>query len=114
MVCDQPPDMGGTDQGMTPPEYLLTSLATCAAYYAVQYLKTRNLPVDGVQVKVSGEKLREPARVGNFRIEVTAPGLDPHHEAGMLRTVRSCLIHATLVCEPDIETVLHTGVEARV
>ena len=26
VICDQPPDNGGSDSGMTPPEYLLVSL----------------------------------------------------------------------------------------
>ena len=43
VMCDQPVDNGGSDAGMSPPEFLLASLATCAAYYAVQYLKTRQL-----------------------------------------------------------------------
>ena len=43
IVCDQPADNGGEDTGMTPPEFLLASLGSCAAFYAVQYLKTRNL-----------------------------------------------------------------------
>jgi uncharacterized OsmC-like protein len=34
VVCDQPPDNGGSDRGMTPPEYLLVSLGTCAGFYA--------------------------------------------------------------------------------
>ena len=35
IVCDQPPDNGGEDTGMTPPELLLASLGSCAAFYAV-------------------------------------------------------------------------------
>ena len=37
--CDQPRENGGFDEGMTPPEFLLASLGSCAAYYAVDYLK---------------------------------------------------------------------------
>jgi len=37
-------DNGGSDEGMSPPEFLLTSLATCAAYYGAQYLKTLACP----------------------------------------------------------------------
>ena len=44
VMCDQPPEMKGGDQGMTPPELLLASLGTCAGYYAAEYLRTRSLP----------------------------------------------------------------------
>ena len=42
VICDQPAGNGGSDAGMTPPEYLLVSLGTCAGFYAVQYLKARS------------------------------------------------------------------------
>jgi putative redox protein len=41
ILCDQPPENDGGDTGMTPPELLLASLGSCAAFYAVQYLRTR-------------------------------------------------------------------------
>lgn len=112
VICDQPPENGGFDTAMTPPEYLLVSLGTCAGYYAAQYLKTRSLSSEGLEIKVSAEKLKQPARVGDFRIEVTVPGLDPQHEAGILRAVKTCLIHNTLLQPPVIETVVHAPVEA--
>jgi putative redox protein len=42
ILCDQPAENGGDDSGMTPPELLLASLGSCAAFYAVQYLKSRS------------------------------------------------------------------------
>ena len=111
VICDQPPDNGGSDQGMTPPEFLLASLGTCAGFYAAQYLKARNLPADGLQITVHADKLLQPARVGQFRIEVFVQGLDAHHEAGILRAVKACLIHNTLLHAPAIETVVHTTAE---
>jgi uncharacterized OsmC-like protein len=109
VLCDQPPDNGGSDAGMTPPEFLLVSLGTCAGFYAAQYLKARGLPAGGLEIKVSAEKVKQPARLGSFRIEVLAPALDPQHEAGVLRAVKACLVHNTLVNAPAIETVVHAG-----
>lgn len=109
VICDQPADNGGSDAGMTPPEFLLASLATCAGYYAVQYLKTRQLPAEDLKVKVSAEKAPQPARLGSFRIEVTAPGLDERHQAGVLRAVKACLIHNTLLGQPSVDVVVNTA-----
>jgi len=112
VVCDQPPDNGGTDSGMTPPDFLLVSLGTCAGFYAAQYLKLHGLSAEGLEVNVSAEKARAPARLGTFRIEVIAPGLDERHTAGVLRAVHACLIHNTLLNAPAIETVIRTPVLA--
>jgi putative redox protein len=96
---------------MTPPEFLLVSLGTCAGFYAVKYLETRSLPTDGVEVTVSAEKVTQPARIGSFRIEVTVPDIDAAHEAGVLRAVKACLIHNTLLNAPAIHTVVRTLAE---
>jgi putative redox protein len=110
VICDQPPGNGGTDGGMTPPEFLLVSLGTCAGFYAAQYQKTRSLPADGLRIKVTADKATQPARLDRFVIEVTAPGLEPQHQAGILRAVKSCLIHNTLLNRPAIDIVLNSPV----
>ena len=106
VLCDQPPDNGGADTGMSPPEFLLASLGTCAGFYALQYLKTRGLPVEGLKVRIAAEKAKAPARLGSFRIEVYAPRLKAAHQEGILRAVKACLVHNTLVHPPVIETLL--------
>ena len=110
VICDQPLDSGGSDEGMSPPEFLLASLAPCAAYYATQYLKTRELPAEDLQVRVSAEKAAQPARLAFFHIEITASGLDERHQAGILRAVRACLVHNTLMGAPSIEISVNAAV----
>ena len=112
VICDQPPNNGGADSGMTPPEYMLVSLGTCAGFYAAQYLKARSLMYTNLEVKVSAEKATQPARLAKFRIEVTVRGLDPQHQAGLLRAANACLIHNTLINTPIVETVVNTPIEA--
>ncbi len=108
VVCDQPVENKGEDAGIAPPEFLLASLATCAGYYALEYLRTRALPTGGLSIHVSAEKLKQPARLGNFRIEVSTPELEPRHAEGVLRAVKSCLIHNTLLQAPSIQVVVNT------
>ncbi len=109
VICDQPIDNGGADEGMSPPEFLLASLATCAGYYAVQYLKTRGLPAEDLKVRVTAEKATQPARLASFEIEVTAIGWDERQQAGILRAVKACLIHNTLLGAPATEIKVRAG-----
>ena len=106
VICDQPIDNGGADEGMSPPEFLLASLATCAGYYATQYMKTRGLPAEDLKVRVTAQKAAQPARLASFGIEVTVTGLDERHQAGILRAVKACLIHNTLLGAPSIDIVV--------
>ena len=112
VVCDQPPENQGGDAGMTPPEFLLVSLGTCAGFYAAQYLRTRKLPTEGLQVRVTAEKALGPARLDRFRIQVTCPPLEAQHEAGVLRAVKACLIHNTLAHPPAVDIAIEAGVPA--
>ncbi len=107
IVCDQPPENGGADTGMTPPEFLLASLGACVAFYAAEYLRTRKLASSGVSVSVAAEKLKTPARLGNFSIRVNSPVvLTSEQRDGLMRSVEHCLVKNTLLNPPQIEVTL--------
>jgi uncharacterized OsmC-like protein len=107
ILCDQPVENGGDDSAMTPPELMLASLGSCAAFYAVQYLKTRHLAESGVEVSVTADKLKQPARLGNFNIRVECPvPLTEEQTEGLMRSVHHCLIHNTLLAPPEIKIEL--------
>lgn len=109
VICDQPSENHGDDAGMTPPEFFLASLGTCAGFYAVEYLRARSIPPDGVTIRVEAQKVLQPPRLDDFQIEIDVPsGLGPRHESGILRAVQACLIHNTLLYRPRIEVTLKT------
>ena len=113
--CDQPAENGGYDEGMTPPELLLASLGSCAGFYAAQYLRKYKLATEGTRVRVTAEKLKDPARIDNFRIEIDTPlELTDQHRAGVERSVHHCLIHNTLLNPPHMEIVVKEAVAEEV
>jgi putative redox protein len=104
IVSDQPRENGGYDEGMTPPELLLASLGSCAAFYAAQYLRKHKLATEGTRVRIIAEKEKNPARVDNFRIEIEVPtALNDAHQKGVEDAVHHCLIHNTLLHPSKIE-----------
>jgi putative redox protein len=110
LVCDQPVSNGGYDEGITPPEFLLASLASCAGYYAAEYLKAHGIAQSGTRVRVTAEKAKAPPRLDNFRIEVDVPAeLSPVDQQGVERAVHKCLIHNTLLATPRIELAIRTA-----
>jgi putative redox protein len=103
IACDQPPENGGFDEGMTPPELLLASLGSCAGFYAAQYLKKHKLAAEGTKVRITAEKLKNPARMDNFNIAIEVPVcFTEEHRAGIEQAVHHCLIHNTLLHPPQI------------
>jgi putative redox protein len=104
IVSDQPAENGGFDEGMTPPELLLASLGSCAGFYAAAYLKKFKLASEGTRVRVTANKLKDPARLGEFVIEIDLPvEVSEEHKQGVERSVHHCLIHNTLLNPPKIE-----------
>jgi uncharacterized OsmC-like protein len=107
IACDQPENLGGFDEAMTPPELLLASLGSCAAFYAVAYLKKKGISAPGTRVSVTADKVPNPARVDNFYISVSVPiDLSPEHHAGLEQAVHHCLIHNTLLHPPTISLAI--------
>jgi putative redox protein len=83
IACDLPAENGGYDEGKTPPELLLASLGSCAGFYAAHYLRKHKLATDGTRVRVTADKLKDPARIDNFRFEITTQvELSKRHRAG--------------------------------
>jgi uncharacterized OsmC-like protein len=114
VVCDQPAENGGADEGMTPPEFFLASLGSCAGFYAAAYLKKKGLEREGLSVRVTAEKAKAPARLDEFRIFVDVPGeLSDADRAGIDDAVHRCLIHNTLMQTPKIEIEVLQAVGAR-
>jgi uncharacterized OsmC-like protein len=107
---DQPEEVGGDNSAMTPPEIFLAALGSCAAFYAAQYLSIRKLSDGGVEVSVEAEKLRDPARLGNFTIRVKSPvPLSEEQSQAMERAVHRCLIHQTMLQVPHIDIEVQAG-----
>ena len=113
IISDQPVENKGYDEGMTPPELLLASLASCAAFYAVDYLVRNNIAREGVKARVTADKVKGPFRVDNFKIEVEVPGdLSEAHVKGVEDAVHRCLIHNTLLHPPKMEVAINVAVPA--
>ena len=103
IFSDQPVENGGHDEGMTPPDLLLASLGSCAGYYAAMYLRKHKLAIEGTVVRVHADKLKNPARLDNFHIDIDVPvGLSEQHKAGVEEAVHHCLIHNTLLHPPQM------------
>jgi uncharacterized OsmC-like protein len=111
VICDQPPENNGYDEGMTPPELLLASLGSCAAYYAVDYLKRNSIPQEGVRTRVTAEKVKGPFRLDNFKIEVEVSAeLEEEQFRGLEDAVHRCLIHNTLLHPPKMDVAIQAAV----
>ena len=113
LISDKPAENKGFDEGMTPPELFLASLGSCAAFYAVDYLKRNELLHEGCKVRVMADKAKAPSRLDNFHIEVEVPeSLTAEQVRSVEEAVHRCLIHNTLLHPPKMDVEIKTAVLA--
>ncbi len=103
IIVDQPLSEDGTDQGMTPIELLNASLASCAAFYAVTFLKRRIPTFSGLEVRSTWQYSEDPHRVGTIHLSIVLPkSLSEYEKRGLLRTVEHCTVEHTLKHHPQV------------
>ncbi len=92
VLVDQPAEDGATDHGMTPAELLLVALGSCVGQYVAQYLSLRELPTEGLLVRVEAERTARPLRLSGFHIAIIAPGLTERQLRALEKTLPSGLV----------------------
>lgn len=103
IVIDFPPEKGGNDRGMSPPEILLVSLGSCIALYAKRYLQSAKLLLEGLRIEVeSVMSTDKPLRLKDINITVHAPEKLGDRKEALLRFIENCPIHNTLKNQPSV------------
>jgi putative redox protein len=104
ILVDQTLRGGGKDTAPTPIELLGAALGSCIAYYVRQFLKTRDLPTEGLRVEVVQNKGSNPSRVEEFLTRVILPaGLDDNYIPMIERVVQTCPAHNTLKMGAEVQ-----------
>jgi putative redox protein len=108
LVCDQPLAEGGGDQGPTPTELFVGSLAACVAFYARRFLARHNLASGGLRVEadftMSTDRL---ARVDTIALRLIIPQpLTPTRRQALLAVVDHCTVHNSIRTPPDVHVTL--------
>ncbi len=104
VIADEPEDVGGTNQGPAPGEFLMISLASCTAITLRMYSDRKKWAVDKIKVEVGFEKAefktiftREIYLEGNLSVE---------ERQKLLEIAEKCPVHKTLSNPIEIATRL--------
>jgi len=86
-----------------PPVLFLGSLAACAGLFAVNYMKARGLPCDGLNVVGEAGHADDPRRLVDVRLHVLLPHpIEERHIAPLRRSVDLCTLKNSLTHPPAI------------
>jgi putative redox protein len=115
MLADEPEEMGGTDLGPNPYQFLAAGLGACTAMTIRIYARFKKLPLEHVLVEVTHDKRHgeeiDPAKgsdkIDVFRRDIRLVGdLSDEQRQKLLQIADRCPVHKTLHNASVIETVL--------
>lgn len=112
VACDKPFDDGGADTGMTPEEMMLCALGSSAMQRAADYLRSRGLALDGVELRVSAEPTE--SGLGEITIDVEAPGLTPRKREAILKSIDNSTLYQTLSASHTVRLGMSTEVAEKI
>jgi putative redox protein len=108
LTCDQPLADGGTDQGPTPTELFVASLAACVGFYARRFLARHHLDAAGLRVEADFTMSpNRPARVATVTLRLLLPQpLAENRRRALLAVVDHCTVHNSLRTPPEVRVTL--------
>lgn len=104
IIADEPEEVGGSNLGPAPGEFLMISLASCTAITLRMYADRKKWSVDKIRVEVASEKVDTKTL---FKREISFEGaLDDDQRKRLLQIANSCPVHKTLTNPIEVQTVL--------
>jgi putative redox protein len=104
VIADEPEDLGGTNLGPSPGQFLMLSLASCTAITLRMYADRKNWDVTKIMVEVSSEKVESKTL---FKREISFEGaIDDEQRKRLLQIANSCPVHKTLTNPIEVQTKL--------
>ena len=104
VIADESEEVGGTNLGPSPGEFLMISLASCTAITLRMYANRKKWNVEKIIVEVAFEKTQVKTI---FKREISFEGdLDEDQRNRLLQIANSCPVHKTLTNPIEIETTL--------
>ncbi len=120
LIADEPKEAGGTDEGPSPYDLLLSALGACTAMTLKMYVERKKLPVTDVEVSltfdrihiddcescVKEERLNDQEVQHISRLIYVTGDVTEEQKERLLYIAGRCPVHITLHSNPHVEDAL--------
>ncbi len=114
VVTDQPEEDGGRDEGMSPVELFVGSVASCVGYFVGRYCARHHIPCEGLRIDADWTMVEKPHRVGEIAIAIhLAYPLTPEQQERLLKVAHGCTVHQSIAVAPSVSIVVRQEGDAR-
>ncbi len=114
LIADEPPSVGGDDNGPTPYGYLLAGLGACTAMTLRMYADYKKINLEEVDVKLTHDKVHKKdgenmesskGKIDQIKRKIKLIGdLSDEQRKRLIEIADRCPVHKTLEGKPDILT----------
>jgi len=114
--ADEPADVGGTEAGPTPYDYLSAALGACTAMTVHVVAKRENIPLKSIELTITNDRMHAKdcadcttaaGYIHRFNVQIRLEGdLTPEQRARIADVARRCPVFKTLQSEIRIDEVL--------
>jgi ribosomal protein S12 methylthiotransferase accessory factor len=106
---DQPVYQGGQGSEPAPFDLFLASLVTCAGFYVLSFLNSRELAADETTLILRAQKNSETKMITKITIEILLPPTFPEkYKKAVIKAVDVCAVKQHMLKPPAFEVVTST------
>ncbi len=104
ILTDQPLEDGGEGAAPSPYDLFLSSVATCAGFYALRFCQQRQLATEGLAIELDIDRHPDTRRLERIRMKLSLPTDFPEkYQRAILRSMDQCSVKKALSDPPEIE-----------
>ena len=102
ILTDQPVADGGQGQAPSPYDFFLSSIGTCAGYYALQFCRQRDLKTDNLSLTLDIDRDPETRKLLKVKIDIQLPEEFPgKYQRAIVRATEQCSVKKALSAAPE-------------